>query len=142
MGAANEDHTGAFVFGAVLAGLGAAAAVLWRAPQSGARTRAQIVGGVESALLRALGTKADQTIAPTSSAELAAAGARIPPVAGGAPTDAAGAIPSDLGDGSGAASTGHAAVAGAIPGVDGLGTNDASTDSRSIGLDDIKEHRP
>lgn len=142
MGAANEDYTGAFVFGAVLAGLGAAAAVIWRAPQSGARTRAQIVGSVESTLFRALGMRADQTVAPTSSAELVAAGAWIPPVATGVPIDAVGAIPSDLGDSSSAASAGHAAGAGTILGVDGLGTNDASIDGRAIGLNDIKEHRP
>ena len=54
---ATERHHAAFVGGAILGGIAGAAVTLWRVPQSGARTRAQIAERVESVLFRVLDGK-------------------------------------------------------------------------------------
>jgi hypothetical protein len=52
---AEEQHTTAFVVGAILGGVAGAAATLWRVPQSGAKTRAQITERVEDVLFKLTG---------------------------------------------------------------------------------------
>jgi gas vesicle protein len=52
---AEEQHTTAFVVGAILGGIAGAAATLWRVPQSGAQTRAQIAERVEGVLFKLTG---------------------------------------------------------------------------------------
>lgn len=51
-------HTTAFLLGALIGGVGTAAAVVWNAPQSGEATRNQIADALESTIFSALG--ADQ----------------------------------------------------------------------------------
>lgn len=53
--ARRKKHTGAFVFGALLGGMAAAAAAIWNSPQSGEQTRRQIAEKVEGALFTILG---------------------------------------------------------------------------------------
>jgi len=48
-------HTTAFVIGTLLGGAAAAAFVIWNAPQSGERTRTQIMSVVETVIFKALG---------------------------------------------------------------------------------------
>jgi hypothetical protein len=55
-------HTTAFVIGTLLGGTAAAAAVIWNAPQSGERTRSQILEVVETIIFAALGAN-DATVA-------------------------------------------------------------------------------
>ena len=50
---AREQHNGAFVFGAIIGGLAGAAVTLFRAPQSGAETRAQLAAQADALTLRA-----------------------------------------------------------------------------------------
>ena len=50
---AREQHNGAFVFGAIIGGLAGAAVTLFRAPQSGAETRAQLAAQADALSLRA-----------------------------------------------------------------------------------------
>lgn len=47
-------HTASFLIGALLGGVGAAAAVIWNAPQSGETTRNQIADAVESVVFSVL----------------------------------------------------------------------------------------
>src|SRR5262245_36514232 len=54
-GLAEERHTTAFVVGMVLGGLASAAFVLWKAPRSGAQTRALIADKTEAVLFRLTG---------------------------------------------------------------------------------------
>ncbi len=69
---ANQNHTRAFVFGAVLGGVAAAAYAIWNAPKSGAALREEIANGFESAIYRVM--RMDQagatTGAPTAAASL------------------------------------------------------------------------
>lgn len=50
---AREQHNGAFVFGAILGGLAGAAVTLFRAPQSGTETRAQLAAQADALTVRA-----------------------------------------------------------------------------------------
>ena len=50
---AREQHNGAFVFGAIIGGLAGATVTLFRAPQSGAETRAQLAAQADTLNLRA-----------------------------------------------------------------------------------------
>ena len=50
---AREQHNGAFVFGAIVGGLAGAAVTLFRAPQSGTETRAQLAAQADALTLRA-----------------------------------------------------------------------------------------
>ena len=47
-------HTTSFVIGALIGGVGAAAAVIWNAPQSGETTRNQISDAIEAVLFSVL----------------------------------------------------------------------------------------
>lgn len=61
---AEERHNVAFVVGAVLGGLAGAALTLWRVPQPGARTRAQIAERAERLRCRVTATFERQRSAP------------------------------------------------------------------------------
>ncbi|MGH2533603.1 MAG: YtxH domain-containing protein [Thermomicrobiales bacterium] len=69
-----QRHTAAFVVGAILGGIAGAAATLWTTPKSGAQLRAELIGAVESAVLRVTevgerGREALSAISPLPTAE-------------------------------------------------------------------------
>lgn len=63
---AGQGKSRAFRRGFVLAGLAAAGATVWNAPQAGAKTREQIVEAVEGALFAVLDMKDKLTTVETS----------------------------------------------------------------------------
>jgi hypothetical protein len=51
----NDNHAAAFVFGLVVSGVASAAAVLWKTPRSGAKTREMIADRTEATLFHVMG---------------------------------------------------------------------------------------
>lgn len=51
----NDNHAAAFVFGLVVSGVASAAAVIWKTPRSGAKTREMIANRTEATLFQLMG---------------------------------------------------------------------------------------